>query len=74
MKLIELISLNPVFETYMKELNDLSYLADLEEETLWSSYSPCMEISSTEPYTGFTQENCETYQRMKFRSVDQRLF
>ena len=42
MQILEIIELDDTFNSYAKDLEELSYLGDLSEENLWAIYSPCL--------------------------------
>ena len=73
MQLLELIDFDAEFNSCTSSLDEVKHLGDLSEETLWQNYQACFHVSSSDNFTGLSQENIDTYYRLKFRSIDERI-
>ena len=73
MKVIELIDFDAKLNRYISLLEEVKHLGDLSEETLWQNYQACFHVSSSGSFTGLSQENIDSYYRLKFRSIDERI-
>jgi hypothetical protein len=40
---------------------------------LWDTYSHCLDSAGSEVFIDFTQENKETFNRLKLRSIEERI-
>jgi len=63
----------PKRESLAERFQPLIYLSKIKEETLWGFYSSCLESAGTEPFVDFTQDNKETFNRLKLRSIETRM-
>lgn len=57
-----------------KCFRDYKYLALIGEDTLWQFYAPAIkECNIKEGFEKFTQQNNDSYNRLKFRSMEERI-
>lgn len=72
-KVAELIQVKPQCIKYMDTLKNYLHLENITENTLWQFYSIALDTAGDEPFIDFSQDNKDTFQRLKFRSLEERL-
>ena len=72
-KVEELIQVKPQCIKYMDTLKNYLHLENITENTLWQFYSIALDTAGDEPFIDFSQDNKDTFQRLKFRSLEERL-
>jgi len=70
---VELVVRRPKCKSYGEKLKDFTYLDNVSEDMLWETYSHCLDTAGSEAFTDFSQENKETFNRLKLRSIDDRI-
>ena len=72
-EVLQLVEILPLCAAMSGKFQNFEYLAKITEETLWEFYYPCLESAGNEPFVDFTQENKESFNRLKLRSIENRL-
>lgn len=72
-RVVELIELKTQCETFNKILQLYLYLDSITEGTIWEFYGAAVESAGDEPFLDFTQDNKDTFHRLKLRSLEERL-
>ena len=49
------------------------HLENITEKTLWQYYGIAMDTAGDEKFIDFSQDNKDTFQRLKFRSLEERV-
>jgi hypothetical protein len=69
-----LIDLVEGYSGHYKKLSDtldtLSYLAELSDEDLYQNFADCIRHDHSRPFVNFSQENRDTYHRLKYRAIN----
>ena len=71
--ILELVARRPKCKAYGDFLLPFTYLGEVSEDMLWDTYSHCMDSAGTEIFTDFSQENKDTFTRLKLRSIEERI-
>ena len=72
-KLLELIALNPDFDSLTAALKECAAINVLSEEAIFIEYEGGIQIAGTKPFIGFSKENTEAFYRLKLRSIESRI-
>jgi hypothetical protein len=67
------VEMIPKRESLAERFEHLIYISNIKEDTLWGFYSSCLESAKTDPFVDFTQDNKETFNRLKLRSIESRM-
>jgi hypothetical protein len=70
----ELISLRETCAEFARDFSKYEYLAQINDGKLWDFYYPAIESAGNDAFVGFSQDNKDTYSRLKIRSLEERLF
>ena len=54
---------------FEQQLKTLEYLANLSEADILEKYYPAIVSDNTCPFSNFTQDDRDTYIRLKFRAI-----
>ena len=80
-ELPEILAMIPELNRLQKIYDSAAYLQVLEnnenhEQLLFENYMPTLQLlgTSCKPFKGFSQENLECITRLKWRSLESRLF
>ena len=61
------------FQTYNQQLQGSNLLEKIDEDTIYNNYQGHLAVDAALPFKGFTSENKEMFQRLKFRSINSRI-
>ena len=70
--LSQLFTLEDKLGKFTSQLNSLEYLATLSEGDVYEKYYPAILSDNTSPFSNFTQDDRDTYIRLKFRAINKR--
>ncbi|TNV82449.1 hypothetical protein FGO68_gene4124 [Halteria grandinella] len=69
----ELLELRGQCAEFAQEGAKYEYLSNVSDGTIWDFYHPAIEFAGSEAFVGFSQDNKDTYNRLKVRSLEERL-
>ena len=70
--LFKLFSKKNDLDNFKGMLSDLQYLAQLSTDDLLDNYCPAILNDNISPFTNFTQDQRDTYMKLKFRAINKR--
>ena len=72
-ELLELVEVKQLIKIFTDALQELTYLSNISEDTLWEFYSKCLQTVGDSPFKDFSPENKETFYRLKMRWQEEQI-
>ena len=70
--LFKLFSMKDELDNFKGMLSDLQYLGHISTDDLFDNYYPAILNDNVSPFTNFTQDQRDTYMKLKFRAINKR--